>query len=74
MEEPEFTTYSVGLVSASVCTRLPLKEATSKLNSQEPTGIPNGWRPSKDKEFATGQPNPCECNRDPRNKHYLFNC
>jgi hypothetical protein len=71
----DFTAYSVGLVSASVCTNLSLKEANQRLNEEHPTGIDSEWSLSKDKTFASGEPNPCQCEQHPEtNKHYLFNC
>lgn len=71
----EFTVYSVGLCFASVCTSLPLKEATRRLNVEHPTGTRNEWKPSEDATFHSGEPNPCPCNTNPgTHKHYLFVC
>jgi hypothetical protein len=70
----EFTVISWGLVAASVCTSLPLPEATARLNLELPTGISSRWQPSEDPTFATGQPNPCPCEQRSGNQHYLFNC
>jgi hypothetical protein len=69
-----FTTYSVGLVSASVCTDLPIEEATERLNDEHPTGIDSRWQPSDEPTFSGGQPQPCPCNIDPSLTHYLFYC
>lgn len=73
-KHPEFTAYSVGLVNASVCTRLPLEAAQARLNQEHPTGIDSQWELSEDKEFKSGETNPCQCEDDERNKHYLFSC
>ncbi len=70
----EFEAYSVGIVSASVCTSLTVKEATELLNDEHPTGISSKWSLSKDKTFRTGQTNGCNCPDYAGNKHYLFNC
>lgn len=72
----EFMPYSVGLVAASVCTSLSLKEATRRLNMLHPTGIDSQWRKSKDKTFKDGiTANGASCPDYPKtHKHYLFNC
>lgn len=70
----DFEAYSVGLMSASVCTSLPLEDATNRLNAEHPTGISSKWRKSDD-DFRSGQINPCPCEKHPKtHKHYLFNC
>lgn len=69
-----FEAYSVGVVCASVCTSLPLKEARARLNEEHPTGV-EPWKFSGDKHFKGGQTNPCDCEQNPAtHKHYLFNC
>ena len=70
----QFEVLSAGLCCASVCSCLPLKEITKRLNSEHPTGILSKWGLSEEKEFADGSPNPCHCQDSPDNKHYLFNC
>lgn len=71
----EFTAYSVGIVSASVCTSLPVEAATARLNQEHPTGISSKWELSKDTTFAGGEPMPCICPDHPEtHKHLLFNC
>lgn len=69
-----FEAYGVGLVCASVCTDLPLDEATQRLNAEHPTGIRSQWEPSTDETFANGVPQPCPCESVPGRTHYLFNC
>lgn len=72
----DFEAYSVGLVCASVCTSLPIKEATKQLNSDQPTGIDSQWHRSRDKTFSDGKTkNGASCEQHPKtHKHYLFNC
>lgn len=70
----EFEAYNVGIVNASVCTSLPLKEATKRLNEEHPTGISSQWSKSESKTFSGGEPNPCKCKDNPKNKHWLFSC
>lgn len=73
-EWPEFIPYSVGFISASVCSRLSIEETTKRLNYERPTGITSQWTLSTDKTFATGEPQGCQCPDHPDNKHYLFTC
>lgn len=69
------TVYASGLVCCSVCTDLKgIRRITAAVNLVNPTGIRSQWKKSKDKTFAGGQPNPCPCDKDPKRKHYLFNC
>ncbi|KKL64602.1 hypothetical protein LCGC14_2163320 [marine sediment metagenome] len=69
----DYEAYSVGLCYASVCTSLPLEEATRLLNVEHPTGI-SPWSKA-DEQFGTGDSNPCPCNENPQtHKHYLFVC
>jgi len=71
----DFEAYAVGIISASVCTSLPLEEAMKRLNEQEPLDGGLRWEKSTDKTFKSGQPNPCPCEQNPKtHKHYLFNC
>jgi hypothetical protein len=67
--------YGIGLMCASVCTTLSDDEATEQLNLMEPTGIKAGWVISEDKNFRTGEANPCPCELHPETRrHILFNC
>ncbi len=69
----DFTCYAIGVCCASVCTSLPLEEATARLNAEQPTGI-GPWELSGE-SFATGESNPCPCNVEPEtHTHYLFVC
>lgn len=74
MNDLEFTIYAHGLVSASVCTNLPLNEATERLNRELPTGIPSGWKASPEPTFASGDPQPGPCELSDGSTHYLFHC
>lgn len=66
-----------GVVYCSVCvpkdmSRLDIEQGT---NLEIPTGISSRWKISNDKEFRTGQPNPCQCEQFPNSRlHYLLNC
>lgn len=42
-QEVDFEILQVGLTAAVICTRLPIEEATGKLNAQSPTGISSPW-------------------------------
>ena len=68
--------YSLGIVSLSCCASndLTIEEITVKINTYHPTGIDSNWKLSKDKTFASGESNPCQCEQDENRKHYLFNC
>jgi hypothetical protein len=74
--KPDFKAYSVGLVSASVCTNLPIEQATDQLNTEHPTGLESQWHLSEDKFFSDGEiANGSPCPDNPTtHKHYLFNC
>jgi hypothetical protein len=76
MDESDFCAYTVGVAYASVCTSLPIEEATRRLNAEHPTGIDHGWSLSDDATFADGiHPNPCPCHLKPdTHTHYLFSC
>lgn len=69
--------YSVGIVAMSVCVdkKLTRKEIEHLANAEQPTGISSKWKISKDKTFASGESNPCQCDQHPNaRKHYLLNC
>ena len=69
----EFVVYGQGLVNASVCSSLPLKEVCARM-ARLPTGV-GPWHISDDTEFAAGQPMPSPCDQRPAtHKHYLFHC
>ncbi len=68
-----FMVYAEGICSASVCSSLPKREVNRRMRSRL-TGV-TPWRPSRDKTFASGEPNPCLCDQNPEtHKHYLFHC
>jgi hypothetical protein len=69
--------YANGLWCCSVCAplRYTAEMVEREVNEINPTGVSSEWRVSKDKQFSTGQPNPCPCN-DPASgrQHWLMNC
>lgn len=69
--------YSVGVVHASACypAGMDLEDLTAAVNRiAGPTGV-GPWTPSDADTFASGQTNPCPCDRDPDDRlHRLFNC
>lgn len=69
----EFDAYSVGPLSASVCSSLGPEETVKRMNEEYPTGIESPWSLAKDTHFKTGQPNPCFCEQNPStHMHYLL--
>lgn len=71
----DFEAYTIGLVHASVCSSLAIKETLKRMNREHPTGISSQWGFSGDKEFAGGQTNPCLCEDSPdTHSHYLLVC
>ena len=70
----EFEVYSIGICNASVCTSLPINEATERLNAAYPTGIASQWKPSTDKYFRSGECIGHQCPDHKNNKHFLFHC
>lgn len=72
----DFLIYSRGIVHSSVCSSLPPRETTDRINLEEPTQISHPWELSKDKFFRGGRAkNPCPCHDYPEtHKHYLFVC
>jgi hypothetical protein len=68
----DFQVLAFGLVYASVCTSHDEAETTRLLNLVHPTGLHHGWTPSTDETFATGQPNPCECELSPKTHHHVL--
>jgi len=69
----EFTIYSWGICSASVCSSLPQLEVERRM-AQEMTGV-GPWLFARGESFATGEPNPSLCNHNAKtHKHYLFHC
>ena len=70
----EFVVYAEGLLYASVCSSLPQEEVIQRMGHVT-SGTQAGWVFSDHSAFASGQPNPCPCDKKPEtHKHYLFNC
>lgn len=74
--EGEVAVYAVGITSLSVCAPadLTIEQVTAEVNYVQPTGISSDWSHSAEPSFATGEPNPNLCERDPGRRHYLFQC
>jgi len=72
----ELIVYGLGIIHCSVCTNIKgRKKIEETVNRKSPTGISSRWRISRDKNFATGETNPCPCNINPKtHKHYLMEC
>ena len=71
-EPKEFLAYAAGMCYVSVCSSLPVEEATARLNREYPTGIESKWSHSAE-SFRGGTPNPCPCRDFPdTHQHYLF--
>ena len=69
----QFEVYAEGVFCASVCSSLGLRETEIRMAQRASGTEPRGWRLSEDKEFRTGQKNPCPCNEKPEtHMHYLF--
>jgi len=64
------------LYQCSVCTNVSDRERIEELtNLKNPTGINSRWEISEDKNFPSGEPNPCTCENKPKtHKHYLMKC
>jgi hypothetical protein len=66
-----------GLVCMSVCAPkgMDIEEVEKLANSKQPTGISSRWAKSDDPNFATGQPQGCDCDQMPETRrHFLLNC
>jgi hypothetical protein len=68
--------YSSGLCCASVCAPKDMEgdQVADAVNAKRPTGISSRWEISEDKQFKSGEPNPCTCETDPERRHWLLNC
>lgn len=82
--EIEITPYSIGLVSASICTNGTPEQAIAYMDDQHPTGMSHGWSRSsegfalRDESgkfigYHTANVMPCEHNPD-THVHYLLQC
>lgn len=67
--------YAKGPLSLSVCSPFDPEETTRRVNVQHRCGTELGWMLSADPTFATGEPNPCPCEREPdTHMHYFYDC
>lgn len=76
MMPEELTVYRNGPVYCSVCTNITSRRRIEELlNQKNPTGISSMWGFSANKNFASGDPNPCPCEKKPTtHTHYLMSC
>lgn len=68
--------YTQGPFYCSVCVPEGWDRARveREVNLANPSGTENGWFVAKDPTFKGGQPNPCECDDDPKRRHWLMDC
>ena len=71
-EGKHLVVYREGLFNTSVCSDLAQEEVVARM-ARRISGTTNGWTLSTNDHFATGQPNPCPCDKNPEtHTHYLF--
>lgn len=68
--------YSPGLIHCSICAPIGMEgeDVLKEVNQTHPTGLDHGWLFSHDKNFSTGQSNPCPCEKSADRIHYLLEC
>lgn len=68
--------YKKGPLSCSVCAseNMTGDEVAAGVNKQYLCGTEHGWQISKDETFASGDPNPCQCNEYSDRKHWFLDC
>lgn len=67
--------YKSSIFSCSVCAPAEMSgdAVVAEVNRIHPAGTERGWKKSDDATFATGQPNPCPCNNNPKERqHWLL--
>ena len=64
----DFEITHIGLLDAIICTRLPIEEATARLNVESPPGTSHGWR------FDGEAKNKAPCPDGQGKTHYRFYC
>ena len=65
----------VDLLFATCCTSLSVKEATTRMNAEVPTGTKSKWVLAKKKELPKAiKKNPWPCDDNPKWKHMYFIC
>lgn len=75
----EVEVYGVGIVCASVCApnSMSPEEVVNAVNAMPDMMVEDSelrWFLSEDETFASGQQNPCPCDRGGDRTHYLLNC
>ena len=64
----DFEILHIGLVDVVICTRLPINEATARLNRESPSGVSHSW------EFDGGKENKFPCPDGQGKTHYRLFC
>lgn len=66
--------YAASFLAMSVCApgSMTIEEVIADCELQRPCGTERGWTMSKDTHFASGQPNPCPCNKHEGRQHWLL--
>jgi hypothetical protein len=72
--QPYLFVYSIGFVYLSCCASesMGIEEVEEAVNARYPSGV-TPWRIA-DEPFKNGAPNPCECELDPSQQHWLLVC
>ncbi len=68
------TPASIFSVSVCVPADWPRALVEASANVKKPAGTSQGWKVSADECFHGGEPNPCQCERNPERMHYLLDC
>lgn len=74
---PPVDIYALGVLTSSVCAvnELTPEQVADAVNQEAPAGEGLRWAIANDTHFATGQTNPCPCDRFPKERrHWLLNC
>jgi hypothetical protein len=66
--EIDFEILHIGICDAVICTRLPIEEATRRLNMERPTGIRSCW------QFDEKNANKSACPDGQGKTHYRLFC
>lgn len=74
-ERPIITSEGLCYLTACASNLQAPHEVEAMVRSFKEAGTKRGWMLCEDTHFATGQTNPCPCDREPDSRtHYLFAC